>query len=169
MNAVYKAHLHTLSYSRKLVITRVKREPPRFNRLQSICNELLLIPSSSHQTLSRLIMPSCGHVRSIQLLADDDKCDISANEIRRIVKSRLRGYKEGFTCVAVDCPSCSKLSSQESKNDLGKLYINLRTGYAFCSQCFLQGPWSSLNSYLKALETCNLKSEKPTSNKGTDI
>lgn len=163
---MYKAHFHSLSYSRKLVVTRMKREPAKFDRLSRFCNDLLLVPSS-HHALSRLV-PSSGHIRNIHLLADEDKCDISTSELRRIVKSRFSGYKEGFTCVAVNCPSCNQLSSKESSSDLGKLHINLRTGYSFCTRCFLQGPWSSLDSYLKALEKFNPKSEKTTSN-GTDI
>ena len=156
MNALCKAHFQSLSYSRKLVVTRMKREPTRF------CNELLLIPSS--HSMSRLV-PSFGHVRNIHLLADEDKCDISTSELRRIVKSRFSSYKEGFTCVAVNCPSCNQVPSKESSSDLGKLYINLRTGYSFCTRCFLQGPWSSLDSYMKALEKYN---PKTASNK-TDI
>lgn len=169
MNAVCKAQLKTLSYSRKLMVTRMKREPiPRFNRLSNVLNELLLIPSSHHHETSTSIL-SCVHIRSIHLLADEDKCDMSANEIRRIAKSRFGGYKEGFTCVAVNCPACCAHSSKESNNDLGKLYINLTTGYSFCTQCFLQGPWSSLTTYLKASENRNLKSEKLATSNGNDI
>ncbi len=167
MNAVCKAHVKTLSYSRKLVVPRVKREPTRCDRLSSFfSNEALLLPSS-RQT-SGLIVPSSGLIRKIHILTDGDIRDISSNEIRRITKSSLAGFQEGFTCVAVNCPSCNHASSttiKDANNDLGKLYINLRTGYSFCTQCFLSGPWSSLSKYIQALDVFQLKSEKAKSSK----
>lgn len=173
MNAVYKAHFQTLSYSRKLVVTRMKREPTGCDRLSSFfCNEALLLPSSRQTSLSRLIVPSPGFTRNIHVLTDDDIRDISSNEIRRITKSSFAGYQEGFTCVAVNCPSCNHASSttiKDANNDLGKLYINLRTGYSFCTQCFLSGPWSNLAKYIQALDVFQLKSEKAKSCKGTDM
>jgi hypothetical protein len=162
MNAVCNAHLKTLSYSRKMVATRLKRETARFDRLSTFsCNEVLLLPSSQ-TSLSRLILPSPGLTRNVHVLTDEDIYDISSNEIRRITKSRFGGYQEGFTCVAVNCPSCNHASpkTKEVNNDLGKLYINLRTGYSFCTQCFLCGPWSNLAMYIKSLDVFNLKSEK---------
>ena len=172
MNAVCKAHLQTLSYSRKLVATRMKRETTKFDKLSNFsCNEVLLkLPSSQTSLLSRLIAPSAGLTRNIHVLTDVDVYDISSNEIRRIAKSRFGGFQEGFTCVAVNCPSCNHPLSTAAKNDsndLGKLHINLRTGYSFCTQCFLCGPWSSFAKYIQALDVYNLiKPEKAASCKG---
>lgn len=170
MNVVCKAHFQSLSYSRKLVVNRMKREPTRFNRISSFNNEVLLLPSS-HTVFSKLVVPSSGINRSIHVLADENRYDISSVEIRRVIKSSFGGYQEGFTCVTVNCPSCNTLSSptKEASNDLGKLHINLRTGYSFCTHCFLSGPWSSLASYMKALGVSKLKSEKTKTCKGTDI
>ena len=156
MNAVYKTHLLSLSYSRRLAGARMKRELAKLDRPN--CFEPSSIPSNL-AALSRLT-PNVCHARNVHQLVIEDKCDVSANEIRRIVRSRLSGFKEGYSCIAVNCPACSHSSSRESSSDLGKLYINLRTGYCFCTQCFLQGPWSSLEVFLKALETSNPKSEK---------
>ncbi|XP_046460713.1 twinkle mtDNA helicase-like [Daphnia pulex] len=168
MNAVCKAHVQTLSYSRKLVATRMKREPTRCERLSSFfSNEAVLLPSSRQTFLSRLIVPSPGLIRKIHILTDGDIRDISSNEIRRITKSSFAGFQEGYTCVAVNCPSCNHASPfttiKDANNDLGKLYINLRTGYAFCTRCFLSGPWSSLSKYIQALDVFQLKSEKAKS------
>uniref|UniRef100_A0A0P6GQX8 DNA 5'-3' helicase n=1 Tax=Daphnia magna TaxID=35525 RepID=A0A0P6GQX8_9CRUS len=161
MNAVCKAHFQSLSYSRKLVVNRMKREPTRFGRILSFNNQVLLLPSS-HTSFSKLIVPSSATTHSLHVLADEDRYDISSTEIRRVIKSHFGGYQEGFTCVTVNCPSCNTLSStnKEASNDLGKLHINLRTGYSFCTRCFLSGPWSSLASYMKALGASKLKSEK---------
>jgi hypothetical protein len=174
MNAVCKAHVQTLSYSRKLVATRMKREPTRCERLSSFfSNEAVLLPSSRQTFLSRLIVPSPGLIRQIHVLTDGDIRDISSNEIRRITKSSFAGFQEGYTCVAVNCPSCNHASPfttiKDANNDLGKLYINLRTGYAFCTRCFLSGPWSSLSKYIQALDVFQLKSEKAKSSKWADI
>jgi hypothetical protein len=172
MNAVCKAHLQTLSYSRKLVATRMKRETTKFDKLSNFsCNEVLLkLPSSQTSLLSRLIAPSAGLTRNIHVLTDVDVYDISSNEIRRIAKSRFGGFQEGFTCVAVNCPSCNhplSTAAKNASNDLGKLHINLRTGYSFCTQCFLCGPWSSFAKYIQALDVYNLiKPEKAASCKG---
>lgn len=170
MNAVCKAHFQSLSYSRKLVVNRMKREPTRFGRILSFNNQVLLLPSS-HTSFSKLIVPSSATTHSLHVLADEDRYDISSTEIRRVIKSHFGGYQEGFTCVTVNCPSCNTLSStnKEASNDLGKLHINLRTGYSFCTRCFLSGPWSSLASYMKALGASKLKSEKTKICKGTDI
>ncbi|KAI9561434.1 hypothetical protein GHT06_012391 [Daphnia sinensis] len=161
MNAVCKAHFQSLSYSRKLVVNRMKREPTSFGRISSFNNQVLLLPSS-HTSFCKLIVPSSATNRSLHVLADEDRYDISSAEIRRVIKSHFGGYQEGFTCVTVNCPSCNTLSSttKEASNALGKLHINLRTGYSFCTRCFLSGPWSSLASYMKALGVSKLKSEK---------
>ncbi|XP_057372006.1 twinkle mtDNA helicase-like [Daphnia carinata] len=161
MNAVCKAHFQSLNYSRKLVVNRMKREPTRFGRISSFNNQVLLLPSS-HMSFSKLNVPSSATTRRLHVLADEDRYDVSSTEIRRVIKSHFGGYQEGFTCVTVNCPSCNTLSSttKEASNDLGKLHINLRTGYSFCTRCFLSGPWSSLASYMKALGVSKLKSEK---------
>ena len=101
---------------------------------------------------------------------DDIHLTIDTGEIRRTVKSRLGGrYREGHTCITTDCPSCAKRrasdaadggigSSKPVVGDLGELQINLKTGYSFCCNCFLQGPWPRLHSYLTAVQRRDTKS-----------
>lgn len=166
MNAVCNKvhHLNSLSYSRKLVLNRAHREPTRCNsHFTLIQNQSIISRINPYPKTVSKVLPNSTFTRTIHLLTDDDKCSIPTHEIRRLVKSNFKSYKEGFTCITINCPSCGVVPSKESKSDLGKLYINLRTGYCFCTQCFLQGPWSNLNTYIKAVEMSNLKSEKASS------
>lgn len=155
MNAVRKSCLLTLRYSGNKKFTSVKSEPSSGMRFTSCRNDLV----TSH---SRVYTMFHTPHRRVHVLTNDENCSISSVEIRRTVKSQFGGYEDGHTCISVECPSCKERlsNSADSANKIGKLQINLRTGYTFCTSCLLQGPWSSLQSYFKVLHSYSLKLEK---------
>ena len=102
-----------------------------------------------------------SQARYIHMLQNDDHINITAEEIRKAVCSALfhNNPQEGHVCYSIDCPSCK----EHSKNP-GRLKINLTTGYTFCTSCFLHGPWSSMDSYLKNLKKYRANPKKMPGN-----
>lgn len=66
--------------------------------------------------------------------------------MKKILRSHLKSLTEGHTCLAAECPQCRNPEGQ------GRLTINTRTGYCFCTSCGLQGSWTDLSAYLKMKE-----------------
>lgn len=155
MNVVRKSCLATLRHSGNFKVVCVKPEPSPGVKFASNRNDL----AAPHLRASAMFYTSR---RTVHVLTNDENCNVSSLEIRRTVKSQFGGYEDGHTCISVDCPSCKGrlADSTGSANKVGKLRINLRTGYTFCSTCLLEGPWSSLQSYLKVLHSYNTKLEK---------
>lgn len=154
MNIVRKSCLFTLRHSGNKKFNSVKSEPTVGARSVCCGNNLV----TSHPRIN-----ASFHVpnRRIHLMTNDENISISPVEIRRTIKSQFGGYEDGHTCISVECPSCKRRPTESSyaQNQKGKLHINLRTGYAFCSSCLLQGPWSSLQSYIKVLDSYHRKLE----------
>ena len=102
-----------------------------------------------------------SHFRSIHALSDVSVTKVSTAEIKRMVKTHFRQCQEGHTCISIDCPSCQV--NHKNTGSLGKLCINLKTGYSFCTHCYLQGPWTSFESYLKSFPKPDIKQHAKTS------
>ena len=101
---------------------------------------------------SSLKVPRASHVpsrRYVHVLNEDDISNVSLPEIKRSIKSHFDGFSEGNACLSIECPSCKE--KQASKEAVGKLCINFKTGYCFCTLCQLQGSWSLFNGYLNSL------------------
>ncbi len=91
---------------------------------------------------------SASHVsvRRLHQLRGEDVPNVTASEMKKILRSHLKSLTEGHTCLAAECPQCRNPEGQ------GRLTINTRTGYCFCTSCGLQGSWTDLSAYLKMKE-----------------
>lgn len=62
--------------------------------------------------------------RNIQTLGLDDIPNISATEIRKLLRQKGFAVQDGNTSLSIKCAICSG----EQKADEGKLYVNKATG-----------------------------------------
>lgn len=86
--------------------------------------------------------------RKFHMLKNEEYTALPYETLRKTIRNHFVGFQESNTCLVVDCPGCLEKSSRS----VGKLTINSVTGFSFCTRCFLQGNWSSMDAYLKELE-----------------
>ena len=89
------------------------------------------------------------NVRFIHMLNESHYSRMSASEIKSKIKTRFK-FSEGHTCIKIDCPSCFPHDGNaEDVSNLKQLCINSKTGNVFCPQCFINGSWSTFESYMQ--------------------
>ena len=87
------------------------------------------------------------NVRLVHDISDDQVGRFSYSEVKKFVKNYYRSVSEGHACLLVDCDSCAGKNGGVPN---GKMTVNMKTGYCFCTHCHLHGPWSRFEEYLKA-------------------
>lgn len=113
-------------------------------------NHVNRIPSSifPHKPLFESQFSWLQESRKFHMLKHEESTILPYDTLRKTIRNHFDGFEEGNTCFTVDCPGCT----ERSNRSIGKLTINSVTGFSFCTQCFLQGNWTSMDAYLKELE-----------------
>ncbi|CAG0890142.1 unnamed protein product [Darwinula stevensoni] len=67
---------------------------------------------------------------------------VGLSSIKEFLSQSMLPYKEGFTCLIVDCPVCNLGKGKKKSGETFPLYINNLTGMWMCPSCQLNGSWN---------------------------
>ncbi|XP_064480611.1 twinkle mtDNA helicase-like [Ornithodoros turicata] len=83
----------------------------------------------------------------------DDIPVVTVSKIKRVLKEKLIGFEEGYTCLKVTCPVC-QLKDHGSKVPSASVpkpeaaFINVVTGLFTCYSCQVVASWQELQDFL---------------------